>query len=484
MPPIIYRSTFRPHPQQARLLYSRARFVVAACGRRGGKTIVAMEKSAREACANTTGRQGLYWWTAPTFERSSKAFEEFAVALKPAIDRSLRSNYTCYMKNQVRVEFKSLEKWQNLKGDGVDGGVVDEAARCPERAWTELIRPALADKKGWCWFLSTPLGLNWFHKLFKRGCKESDTYSPDYESFTFPTSGNPYIDPKEIEDARRDLPEDVFQQEFEAKFLTEAAGVFRGLNLCRPLPDEVWAVLRPAAPNEFCVLGADLGKFRDYTSLTVLSFVPSRRRCVIFQERMNKLDWSIQQAEIARVARMYNAIIWIDASGPGDKMCEDLTALGLRVEPFKYSSPENRAQILKALQMEIANGRIAIPEEPAETMLPTWQELGAFEYKLTPGGKLTMGPPGTTHDDTVASLALALWGSLKCSPQLDLSQYDAALQFRRHCEIIKQRAMLSSQVDGALPSSTGSVQPVFSTMADAMLSFSAPASRQFKWGVN
>src|SRR3990167_9487094 len=111
-------SGLKPHARQRLLLECKSRFVNASCGRRFGKTLIAMEKTAREACANKRGAHGLYWWTAPTFKRSSKAFEDFERALRPIIKRSLRSTYTIELVNDVKIEFLSLEKWENLKGDG------------------------------------------------------------------------------------------------------------------------------------------------------------------------------------------------------------------------------------------------------------------------------------------------------------------------------------------------------------------------------
>jgi hypothetical protein len=42
-----------------------------------------------------------------------------------------------------------------------------------------------------------------------------------------PTSANPAIDPAEIADARRDLPELVFAQEYLAEFVSWEGAVFR-----------------------------------------------------------------------------------------------------------------------------------------------------------------------------------------------------------------------------------------------------------------
>ncbi len=63
-------------------------------------------------------------------------------------------------------QVKSADNPDSLRGAGLDGVVVDEAAYVKEEAWTEALRPALSDRRGWAMFISSPNGYNWFHTLF------------------------------------------------------------------------------------------------------------------------------------------------------------------------------------------------------------------------------------------------------------------------------------------------------------------------------
>jgi len=84
-----------------------------------------------------------------------------------------------------------------------------------EEAWTEALRPALSDRRGRAIFISTPRGHNWFYDLWMRGQEGNG----EWKSWNFPTSANPHIDPAEIEQARLDLPDRVFRQEYLAEFV-------------------------------------------------------------------------------------------------------------------------------------------------------------------------------------------------------------------------------------------------------------------------
>ena len=60
-----------------------------------------------------------------------------------------------------RVDGYRADDPDALRGVGLDGVVLDEAAFMKEEAWVNGIRPALSDRQGWAMFLTTPCGMNW-----------------------------------------------------------------------------------------------------------------------------------------------------------------------------------------------------------------------------------------------------------------------------------------------------------------------------------
>lgn len=108
--------------------------------------------------------------------------------------------------------------------------VIDEAAAIDRVGdllyhWQKNIRPMLTDYAGDAYFLSTPKGTNDFYQLWQMGKPESNSYDPDWRSWQMPTSNNPYIDKSEIEKAKKDLPEYLFQQEYLAWFIDAPGGL-------------------------------------------------------------------------------------------------------------------------------------------------------------------------------------------------------------------------------------------------------------------
>lgn len=205
------------HPAQWRVLSKLRRFNTIACGRRWGKTRFsaawALEKIGR-------GLPG--FWVAPSFPIADigwRLMRGLAVQIPGCeiSDGKMRISF-----NGGWGQFKSADSEGGLRGEGLGWLVADECAHIrnwPD-VWEQELRPALTDLKGEALFPSTPFGLNHYAEMFRRA--ESD---PAWASFQEPTRNNPFIDPGEIEAARKDMPELVFRQEYLAEFVQLAGAI-------------------------------------------------------------------------------------------------------------------------------------------------------------------------------------------------------------------------------------------------------------------
>lgn len=165
------------------------------------------------------------WWVAPSFPVSKVGWRmiRHLARYRPGAKEHLGDRMVM-MPGGGTVQVRSADDPASLRGEGLDKVVIDEVAhiRKFDEVWEQSLRPALSDRLGRALFISTPKGYNHFYELFKR----AET-SGDWASFQFPTSANPFIDPQEIEDARKDLPELVFRQEYLAEFVQLAGALFR-----------------------------------------------------------------------------------------------------------------------------------------------------------------------------------------------------------------------------------------------------------------
>ena len=381
----------RPHPGQRTVLNEARRFNAVACGRRWGKTKLGINRLIGPALEG-----GPVGWFSPTYKMLAEVWRETRELLLPVTQRVSTQEHRLELITGGVVDMWSLDSADSTRGRKYRRVVVDEAAMVPNLtdAWNAAIRPTLTDYIGDAWFLSTPKGQNFFWQLFNQG--QDDLY-PDFGSWQMPTSGNPIISPGEIEDARRALPERVFQQEFLALFLEESGGVFRGVS---EVIDKGRNQNEAPRPGESYSLGVDLARVEDFTVLDVFD---SRRRQV-YHERFNQISWERQIASITKTAQDYNARVWLDSTGVGDPIFEQLRKAGLHVTGYTFTNASKEA-LIDALALGIEQGETRLMDLPAQTA-----ELQAYQYELTPSRNIRMNAPEGMHDDCVIGLALAYWG--------------------------------------------------------------------------
>ncbi len=217
----------RPLVHQLPVLLHPARNKVVVCGRRWGKTtagLIAVVDGHGPRGAGHKGalEGGTVWWVAPTFPIASMIWRELKRALRDAWVEKSENERRIVLPGGGSVTVKSADNPDSLRGTGLDGVVLDEAAFMAREAWTEGLRPALADRQGWAVFLTTPKGMNWVHELYLA----AET-SPGWNRWQRATSDNPKVPAAELAAARAELGPYAFAQEFEAQFVVVGGGMFK-----------------------------------------------------------------------------------------------------------------------------------------------------------------------------------------------------------------------------------------------------------------
>lgn len=360
-----------PHINQKKILDADKRFIVVMCGRRFGKSELSQILIIKEAL---NGGQVAY--ITPTYGLAQVFFERLAKVLP---FKSNISKLKIYCPNEGSIEFFTGERLDNLRGRKFHLVIVDEAAFIAdlEDGWNNSIRPTLTDYEGRAVFLSTPRGKNFFYSLFM---KQGEN---DWQSFKFSTYDNPHINPREIDEARIQLPEVVFEQEYMANPSENSANPFGNAFIKR--------CVKPISAQPIVCYGIDLAKSVDYTVIIGLD----KDGNVAYFDRF-QMDWHNTKETIKRLPP---APIVVDSTGVGDPILEDLLREGVNIEGLKFTS-QSKQQLLEGLSSAIQQGRIGFPEGVIV------DELDVFEYQFTSHGVRYSAPSGF-HDDTVMALALA-----------------------------------------------------------------------------
>ncbi len=359
-----------PHINQDRILESEARFIVVMCGRRFGKSELSQIKIITEALQ---GKQIAY--ITPTYSLAKVFFNRLIQSL-PFLNN--KSDLKLSFPNGGSVEFFTGERLDNLRGRKFHWVIVDEASFIPdlEQGWLNSIRPTLTDYKGRALFLSTPRGKNYFYSLFMKD-------EPGWESFKFSTYDNPYIDKTEIDEARTQLPEAVFEQEYMANPMENAANPFGS--------SHIRSCIQPLSTREIVSFGIDLAKSTDFTAIIGLDSGGN----VAYFDRF-QMDWNSTKQAIMQLPKKP---MLIDSTGVGDPIVEDLQREGRHIMGLKFTSV-SKQQLMLGLQTAIQSRKIGFPDGQIV------KELEVFEYQYSATGVKYSAPSGF-HDDCVMALALA-----------------------------------------------------------------------------
>jgi hypothetical protein len=229
---------YEPHPYQAIAHQSSARFRIPCCGRRWGKSIWA----GREMTYALFKPEARYWIVGPDYSLAEKEFRVVYIDITSKLklgSKLRRSAYNVQQGNMYMelpwgtvLEAKSAHKPESLVGEGLDGVIMSEAAKHSKETWQRFIRPALADKRGWAIFPSTPEGFNYYYALYELG---SNPDFPEYQSWREPSWHNHILYPggrqdDEILAIEREVSEAFFKQEIAAEFTSFVGQIYDEFN--------------------------------------------------------------------------------------------------------------------------------------------------------------------------------------------------------------------------------------------------------------
>ena len=370
------------HPGQRRVAEHPARFRVVMCGRRYGKSALGI----RLACDAALKGQPVGWF-APSYKLALEAWRELSQRLQPIVARQNEQDKRMELVTGGVIEIWTLDSPDPARGRKYALAIIDEAGIAKDLldVWQAAIRPTLVDFGGRALFLGTPKGRrHGFVTLFNRGWDADD---PDWQSFRASTLDNPYIPPEEIDAARKELPPDIFAQEFEGIPTDDGANPF-GLEAVRKAVGDCGT----ATP---VVFGVDLARSMDYT---VVCGLDAWRRVVVLERW--QAPWAETKTKVQALVGQTPVVA--DATGVGDAIVADLQVMGVDVTPHVFTQ-SSKLRLMQRLIASFQAGELCIPAG----WLPA--ELETFEFHYTATGVRYEAPRGY-HDDGVMALGLALYG--------------------------------------------------------------------------
>jgi len=190
-------------------------------GRRFGKTYLSTIELIKAA---TTGKNKNCWYIAPTYGAAKEIAWDMLIQNIPEeyIVKTNETGLTIKLINGSVISLKGAERSAVLRGRSLNHCILDEFSEMRPEVWHEVIRPSLSDREGSALFIGTPKGRNHFYDLWAKGVDGAD----NWQSFQYTTLQGGNVSASEIEQARSDLDERTFEQEYEAAFITYAGIIY------------------------------------------------------------------------------------------------------------------------------------------------------------------------------------------------------------------------------------------------------------------
>jgi hypothetical protein len=255
------------------------RFAVLACHRRFGKTVMLINHLIRAALQNNLVNPR-YAYIAPTYKQAKNIAWDYLKMFAGPIPTT-RFNETelrCDLPNGARITLLSSENPDSLRGLALDGVCIDEVAQIEPKLWNEIIRPALSDRKGFCYFIGTPAGMsNLFYELYQHAVADDKWYA-----YTAPASKTKIIDQEELDAAKKQMGDTKYRQEFECDWVANIEGSIYG-KIMKKLEDNKQITLMAYDPTLLVSTVFDIG-VGDSTAIVFYQKLGNTIRIIDFYE--------------------------------------------------------------------------------------------------------------------------------------------------------------------------------------------------------
>lgn len=338
---------YSPREQQSKIhdLIDEKRFSVVVAHRRMGKTVSAINHLIKAAILNKK-EAPRYAYIAPTYGQAKRVAWDYLV--KYATPMGGTENIS-----ELRVDFwgRRIQLYgsdnpESLRGQYFDGVILDEIGDQNPKIWTDIVRPALADRLGWCLFIGTPKGHNHFKELRDRAEREAD-----WGLLEFKASQTQVIAPSELIAAKSEMGDDKYLQEFECSFDAAVEGSYYG-QIINDLEEK--RHIQEIPRDDLCkmVTAWDLG-MGDSTAIWVAQIAGSEVRLIDYYENNgvgldNYVTW-LRNNNYDKAEHILPHDVQVRELGTGKSRMEMLTNAGLEVRIAPKMGVDDGIQAVRRL---------------------------------------------------------------------------------------------------------------------------------------
>lgn len=378
---------------QQKVFNDTARFKVVAAGRRCGKSRLAAWSMIVRALQSP---KCTVFYVAPTQGQARDIMWSLLEDLAhPVIATKHVNNMEFKLINGSRIMLKGGDRPDTMRGVSLEYLVIDEYADVKQQVFEEILRPALADRKGDCLFIGTPKGRNHFYDLY---CYADAGEDDSFKAWHFTSYDNETLDPNEINLAKKSMSSFAFRQEFMSSFEALGSEIFK----------EHWVQFSEEEPElGDYYIAVDLAGFEDPSSRskknkrldsTAISVVKVSEHGWYIKDIIHG-RWTLEQT----AQKIFNAVdryrpmsVGIERGIAKQAVMSPLTDMMrrnnrfFRIEELTHGNQKKTDRIVWALQGRFENGLVTLNKD---------------EWNSEFLDQLFQFPNHLVHDDLIDSLA-------------------------------------------------------------------------------
>jgi hypothetical protein len=318
----------REHQLKVHELLEGKRFAVVVAHRRFGKTVAALNHLIREAVLNEK-ETPRYAYIAPTYGQAKRVAWDYLVKYTTPLGGTNNISELRVDFWGRRIQLYGSDNPDSLRGQYFDGVIIDEVGDQNPKIWTDIVRPALTDRKGWCLFIGTPKGHNHFKELRDRAKTEEG-----WGLLEFKASETGVVDDTELKAAKNEMGEDKYRQEFECSFDAAVEGSYFG-QILNELEEKKHMQEIPREELSRTFTAWDLG-MGDSTSIWVAQLVGTEVRLLDYYENHgvgldHYVKW-IKDNDYLKAEHILPHDVRVRELGTGKSRMEMLEEAGLEVK--------------------------------------------------------------------------------------------------------------------------------------------------------
>ena len=321
---------YKPREQQLAIhdLMDSKRFGVVVAHRRMGKTVSAINHLIKDALLNQK-EAPRYAYIAPTYGQAKRVAWDYLVKYAEPLGGTSNISELRVDFWGRRIQLFGSDNPETLRGQYFDGVILDEIGDQNPKIWTDVCRPSLVDRQGWCLFIGTPKGHNHFKELRDRAKTEDG-----WGLLEFKASETGVVDDVELKAAKNEMGEDKYRQEFECSFDAAVEGSYYG-QILNELEEKKHMQEIPREELSRTFTAWDLG-MGDSTSIWVAQLVGTEVRLIDYYENHgvgldHYVKW-IKDNDYLKAEHILPHDVRVRELGTGKSRMEMLEESGLEVK--------------------------------------------------------------------------------------------------------------------------------------------------------